>query len=327
MTLLEPDFEETLRRYLLDTLEEGPRLQLEERLVTDPDAFEALGVIEDELTEEYLEGTLVGAEKLGFERHSSSSPQRQRAPGFFSALKARASISATEQPRVSRWSPAAWFGPVPLQPAWLGAAAALLVASLAANAWLALRQDSPQVQIAQMRAEPTEPETAAPSTSAKGPLTSQLAELTATQRELETQLETERQQRMQAETLVQKLERAARRPATSVPTFTLAAGLLRGGGSLARVVVPADVDVVRLLLDLPSDEYPLYRAALHDVDGDEIWALSRLGAEGAPGERAVVLVLPAWLLPRGDYQMNLSGLTEGGEPETLATYSFRVTHP
>lgn len=327
MTLLEPDFEKTLRRYLLDTLEEGRRLQLEERLVTDPDAFEALGVIEDELTEEYLDGTLTGVEKLGFERHSLSSPLRRRAPSFFRALKTRASISAAEQPESSRRDVASWFRPVRLQPVWLGAAAAVLVTSLAASIWLALRQDSLQGQIAQMQAEAVEPGAALPSTSAEGSLPLQLRELTARKRELEAQLETERQQRVQAETLVQKLERAAHRPSTSIPTFALVAGLLRGGGTLARVAVPLDAEVVRLVLDLPGDEYPQYRAALHDVDGDELWAQSKMKAESTEEQVVLSLLVPTPLMPHGDYQLKVSGIAEEGEPEGVASYTFRVIRP
>jgi hypothetical protein len=323
MMRLEPDFERTLRRYVLDTLDEVPRLQLEERLVEDPDAFEALGVIEDELTEEYLDGTLADTERLAFERRSSSALHFRHTPDFFNALRTRASISATKQPEVRRWDPATWFRPVPLQPAWLGAAAAALVLSLTANTWLALRQNSLEGQLAQMQAEPLQRETVPPSTGAAPP-SPQLAQLTATNQELEAHLEAERQQRAQAETLVEQLKRTARRPATSAPTFVLAAGLLRGAGSLPRVVVPSDVNVVRLRLDLPSDEYPLYKAVLYDVDGDEIWAQSKLKAEETEEQIVVSLLMPASLLPHDDYQMKLSGITESGEPEGLASYTFRV---
>jgi hypothetical protein len=258
MTRLEPDFEKTLRRYVLDTLEEESRIQLEERLVEDSDTFEALGVIEDELTEEYLDGTLSESEKQRFERHYLSVPDRARVPEFFSALRDRASVSAAGPPRVSRWDPARWFQPVSLQPAWLGAAAAVLALSLVANAWLALSPTS------------------------------------------------------------------VGRPGTSVQTFTLAAGVLRGQGSLARVVVPPETEVVRLALDLPGDEYPLYDASLYDVDGNEIWAQSRLRAENTRERIVLSLLLPTPLLPYGDYQVKVSGITDQGEPERLASYTFRV---
>lgn len=261
---LEPESEEQLRRYVLGSLEEDSRLQLEEKLIQDPDAFELLGVIEDELTEEYLDGTLTGVERLAYERQRSISPDLRRAPEFFSALKARASATATEPQRVSAWDPASWFRPALLQPAWLGAAAALLMVSLAGNAWLAL---------------------------GPGPSKGMVA---------------------------------GQPPSTAVPTFALASGLLRGEGSLARVVVPVDVDVVRLLLDLPSDEYSIYRVALHDVEGDEVWAQSKLRAESTEEQIVIALLVPASVLVHGDYQMKVSGITESGELEGLASYTFRA---
>ena len=43
--------DQTLRLYVLGELRETSRLDVEERLVTDPNFFEALGMTEDDLTE------------------------------------------------------------------------------------------------------------------------------------------------------------------------------------------------------------------------------------------------------------------------------------
>ncbi len=320
MTRLEPDLERTLRQYVLGTLEEASRLRLEEQLVRDPDVFEALGVVEDELTEAYLDSTLTDAEKRDFERHSLSSPDRRRVPEFFGALKARASTSA-EASLKPRRDAASWFWSASVSPAWLGAAAALLVFSLAANVWLASRAPSPgSAQMPTALSEPVRPSLATPAE----PSSARLAELAAANRELETRLDAERRQLAEAQTLLQDLERTASAPTTAVPTFTLAAGLLRSGGSLTRVVVPSGVDVVRLVLDLPGDDYPLYRVALHDVDGDEIWAQSKLRAESTEEQIVVAVLVPAAVLVHGDYQMKVSGLTESGDLEGLASYTFRA---
>jgi hypothetical protein len=322
MTDLEPEIERSLRRYVLGSLEEDSRLQLEEKLVQDPDTFELLGVIEDELTEEYLDVTLTEDEKRGLERHSLSSPNRRGVPEFFSALRTVASTSADAEPE-ERIEAARWFGSLWSQPAWLGAAATLLVASLAANVWLALRAPSPvalDVTPVAVSGEEPSPSPAIPSE----PASHRLAELEETNRELEARLASERQQVAEAQARVQALETASARPTTAIPTFALAAGLLRSGGSLTRVVVPADVDVVRLALDLPADEYPLYRAALEDVDGNEVWAQSRLKAETKEGQVVVSVLVPAGALAHGDYQMKVSGLAQSGELESLSRYTFRA---
>ncbi len=322
MTLLGPGFEGTLRQYVLGRLEESSRLRLEEQLISDPDVFETLGVIEDELTEEYLDGTLTEDEKRGFERHSLSSPHRRGDLEFFSALRTLASASAEAEPE-KRGETARWFGLAWSQPAWLGAAAALLVASLAANVWLALRAPSPVAPEAApvaLSSEEPPPSLATP----PEPASDRLAELEETNRELEARLASEREQVAEAQARVRALETASARPTTAIPTFTLAAGLLRSGGSLTRVVVPPDVAVVRLALDLPADEYPLYRAALEDVDGNEIWAQSRLKAETTEEQVVVSVLVPTAALAHGDYEMKVSGLTESGDLEGLSRYTFRA---
>jgi len=322
MTDLEPEIERSLRRYVLGSLEEDSRLHLEEKLVQDPDTFELLGVIEDELTEEYLDGTLTDDEKQGFERHSLSSPHRRGVPEFFSALRDRASASTDAEPEKGGEA-ARWFGSFWSQPVWLGAAAALLVASLAANVWLALRAPSPTepgpVPVA-LSEEPSPPSLATPA----DPGSDRLAELAEANRELEARLASERQQLAEAQALVGELERASARPTTAIPTFALAAGLLRSGGSLTRVEIPPDVEVVRLLLDLPDDGYSFYRAALLDVEGDEIWSQSKLRAESTEEQIVVAVLVPAAVLIHGDYQMKVSGVTESKELESLASYTFRA---
>src|SRR5262249_9204823 len=92
---LTPDIERTLRRYALGGLEEELRPELEELLITDSDAFEALGVIEDELIEDYLEETGSPAERRSLERHLLSRPDGLRRLRLARALRERASLPVT----------------------------------------------------------------------------------------------------------------------------------------------------------------------------------------------------------------------------------------
>ncbi len=326
---LTPDFERTLRRYVLGDLDEGLRFELEEVLLTDPDAFEALGVIEDELVEEYLEGAGPASERRKLEERFSTSPEHRRKVRLVRALRDHA--NADVQPRAEAlaaradgvrpagWRAAwietlvAWLGPARWQPAWV-AVAAVLAVSLVGNAWLLARHPPPG--LARPPAPPTE-------VAPPGPE----GDLAALNRDLQAKLDQEQLDRAAAEARAKALETQLGRPRASVATFALAAGLLRAQGSLPRIAVPPGAELVRLRLELPEEGYPLYRAALHDPDGGEIWAASRLRALGKPGQAAVVLPVPSELLPRGDYQVKLSGLREGTEPEALATYPFRVDTP
>ena len=182
------------------------------------------------------------------------------------------------------------------RPAWVGLAAALAV-SLVGNAWQASRYPAQEARVErpplpEEAAAVTLPAEAGPSPYAP-PASAPPAPaeyVTVETQELRARLARELE-RAEAEARVKKLHlQGSRAP---VVTFTLAAGLLRAGGSLPRVTVPKDAIVVRLRMELPGDDYyPLYRAALLDANGDEIWAASKLRAEGEPGQTAVVLVLP-----------------------------------
>ena len=55
--------------------------------------FELLGPSEDELTEEYVEGFLSPAERIGFERHFLVNEDRRWQVGFVRLLKDRASVT------------------------------------------------------------------------------------------------------------------------------------------------------------------------------------------------------------------------------------------
>jgi hypothetical protein len=316
---LTTDFETTLRRYILGELPDDARLEIEQKLVTDPDAFEALGVVEDELTEEYLEHGLSSAERLRFEQSLLQAPHRRRLVGFFGTLKQRASaFSRTTSPERRRHV-ANWFGGLRWQTAWVAAAAAaVLILSLAGNVWLSLRQSALEDSIGGLQAQRER--------EARGrqQVSQQLGGLAAANRELQGRVEAERRQRAQAETRAAELQRDTPGARAPVPTFALTAGLFRSEGVLARIVVPAEAVVVRLRLALVGDGYPLYEAALVDSEGDQVWSASKLKAESAGSAAAVFLVLPTVMLSRGDYQVRLSGMPPGGESEPIATYPFRV---
>jgi hypothetical protein len=91
------------------------------------------------------------------------------------------------------------------------------------------------------------------------------------------------------------------------------------------MTLPADALIVQLRLELPGNDYTFYRAVLQDADGNEIWAASRLRAQ--PRKAEIVVPVPATLLTRGDYQLKLSGMSEGREPEAVEAYAFRVSAP
>ena len=96
---------------------------------------------------------------------------------------------------------------------------------------------------------------------------------------------------------------------------------------MTRIVIPADAPLIRLRLMLPTNDYSLYRAVIYNGQAEELWAQSQLTARADDRRVAVTVTLPSKLLPRGDYQLILSGFDRGQEPERVAAYSVRVTTP
>jgi hypothetical protein len=129
---LTPELEATLRRYVTGGLDEALRGELEERLVTEPPVFEALGVVEDELVEEYLDGLGTPAERQAFEQGFLTSPRRVERLRFAKALRARAGVLGDRRGRERGASDPR------RRVAWIGLAAALLL-SLSGNLWQAMR--------------------------------------------------------------------------------------------------------------------------------------------------------------------------------------------
>jgi hypothetical protein len=310
------ELEATLRQYVLGQIEEPQRLELEERLIKDQETFEALGLVEQELTEDYLDDRLADVERRGFERHFLCSVDHRRQVEFLRTLRSYATNTAAD---LQEHPAPTFFTRIVelfrLQPAWTGLAAAALVASIAGSLWFASRTARLNQELEQLRAQYG-------SEQQQGrELREQIARLT--ERAREPQAERGRQGLPEEARTISAL--ASRAP--EAPLFALSAGLLRGGGALTRIAVPAGAQVVRLRLELPADDHPRYRAVLYDGNAEELWAGSKLTPERLDGRRTVTLVLPSQLLARGDYQIKLGTAPADGQFDVLATYNFRVTTP
>jgi hypothetical protein len=69
-----------IREYLLGRLDSGSKLveNIDEQILTDPEFSISVDVIEDEIIEEYLEGSLSSEDMRAVERHFLRPPERQR---------------------------------------------------------------------------------------------------------------------------------------------------------------------------------------------------------------------------------------------------------
>ncbi|HJU54259.1 MAG TPA: hypothetical protein VJ715_06800, partial [Pyrinomonadaceae bacterium] len=139
--------------------------------------------------------------------------------------------------------------------------------------------------------------------------------------------------------IVQELEaareqvRRASVPGTETPrsggatvrSFILTVGAVRGSGETNTIRLSPGVRVIQLRLDLAAQEYQSYRAVLKSIEGQkELLSRKMLRARNSRGRITVSMNLPAQLLSRGDYQIELGGETPAGEYEEVDTYYFRV---
>jgi len=115
-----------------------------------------------------------------------------------------------------------------------------------------------------------------------------------------------------------------RNESQAVWAIELTPGLQRDEGGIKNFAIPANIDAVRLQLDLPEGQYQSYEAIILDVDGRSVTTRKNLKAQSANGHQIVLLDVEAALLTPGDYRVKLSGLSTSGSLESLGSYPFKV---
>lgn len=110
-----------------------------------------------------------------------------------------------------------------------------------------------------------------------------------------------------------------------VLAVTLVAGATRSSGEITKIVIPANVDVVRLQFKPNADTYQSYFAVVQTVEGRKVLTSDELKTETADTSgNTLYLDVAAKLLSPGDYQLKLSGSHSSGGSEEIGGYNFRV---
>lgn len=135
--------QEGIRRYLLGQLSDGAREEIERDLIANDQLFAEILIVEDELTDEYVNNSLSPDERANFERHFLATSERQENLRFAQALNRHVTAHASGQDDMPR----------PLVPGFLSrqtrlfrfAAAIAVLAILAGALWFFWpRQASPR---------------------------------------------------------------------------------------------------------------------------------------------------------------------------------------
>ncbi|HKF58526.1 MAG TPA: hypothetical protein VKJ45_24005 [Blastocatellia bacterium] len=109
--------EGAIRQYLLGQLHEPEQIAIEDRLLTDDPYYQRLEMIEDELIDDYLAGTLSDPDHQAFSTHFLAAPERQNKLKF--ALAMHRSASAHPAPEMTSKDSAIELDPNP-EPARIG---------------------------------------------------------------------------------------------------------------------------------------------------------------------------------------------------------------
>jgi hypothetical protein len=117
---------------------------------------------------------------------------------------------------------------------------------------------------------------------------------------------------------------AAVQPQGNVPLFVLAAvrsGEAEGREPVNRLPLSATAGPVLLTAELATVDHPSYRASLRTAGGKEIWQARGLHPDSRD---TLVFLLPADLLPPGDYRLTIDGAQSGDRWFAVGAYPFRV---
>jgi len=315
-----------IRRYLLGEIAEQDRELVEVRLLTDPQYFNQLVRVEEELTDQYVRCELSRHEREMFEGHFMNAPERRENVAFDMALHSYVSSEAIGRPVAS--SPRAWTAFLTdWSPRWrvaknasLTFAALLLTVSVA---WLLMETARLQRRLAEVGAERAE------SRRLEQELQRRLDEQRSRGEDLALQLEISRSRLAQLEGVIAGLSNAAgsTRTEAGVVSLALFPGLGRDGADTAptRTVILSP-GARRLRLELVTD-HPgptLYRAEALTTEGDLVWMRDALRERSTKIGKAVVITLPVAPLTGKAYLITLSAAAAGDNYERIGSYYFEI---
>jgi hypothetical protein len=282
----------TVRRYLLGRLDtsSGTTERLEERILVDSDLAEMVGVIEDEIIEEYLDDALDATDRDAVDQHFLR-PRERREKLRLARLVNKSLDSQTTgqaegektlyQGRNMTPSPLVWRPGIRV---WAQASACVLLVLALAFAF----KEQQDKQIARV----------------------QNAQQLATERARSGQLERE----------VEEL-RQLKQPST-VFLNLVEPGLLRGQASVTTVQLGSGVKKIHAEIPLRSAPPSSVDVRLENSTGKTIWTKTvlpfRLGADGL-----LILDVPAENIGPGDYSFVVPQKSGDG----IVRFAFRVEKP
>jgi hypothetical protein len=313
-----------IRRYLLGEIAEPDRELIEVRLLTDPQYFNQLVRVEEELTDRYVRRDLSRHEREMFENHFMNAPERRDDVAFAQALHSYVSAKAIRSPVAG--GPRAWTAFLTdLSPRWrMARNAALACAALlltVAVAWLLMETARLQRRLAEVVAERAE------SRRLEQELTRRLDEQRSRGDDLARQLEISRSRLAQLDREIAGLSKAAGsiQAEAGVVSLALFPGLGRDAADTAQTrTAILSPGARRLRLELGTEGFTRYRAEVLTAEGDLVWSRDALKERSTRIGKAVVITLPVALLTKNSYLVTLSGAAAGDNYARIGSYYFDI---
>jgi hypothetical protein len=299
-----------MRRYLLGAMPEGEMDALDGRMFTEPEIFDRMWEVENDLIDQYVRDGLSRTEREQFEHHYLSTPEhRDRVLTARRLVRLVDEESRKEATPPRRHSVAEFFR----FPQWTltaGLAAGLLLTGLWAGRALQERNRlRDELAIANARTAPVSND--------------QTAEKLLADERLRNEQLNQELEKLRAQTPAGGTSPPSAQPASI--SFLLSSRLVRDEGNrMQELKIPADVGLVKLQLPFPTNDYKRCQVAIRNIDAGEVWRQSGLRVQAGSPTSAVTAGVPAAKLAPGDYILTLSGQTSAGEPEEIERYSFRI---
>jgi hypothetical protein len=316
-----PADDRQLARYLLGLLPDEEAERLDEASIADDEVAARLRVVEDDLVDAYVSGTLAGELLERFESHYLASPRRRQnvqfARSFMRTIDRAAAAPAQHGHNATPVFPIEQGvahhrsdqAPRPKLASRLVAVVAVLLVVCGALLFDSLRLRS-GLRLAQ--------------TESSG--------LSDRARELEQQLSEQRAANAAATQELERVRESAAAPAfrsPKAPPGRLTAALVllpqtRAVGPIPTIALSPGADSVAFELRLESNDFPQYQVALSDPASNRIeWRSDPIAATSTGREPTVSVIVPARGLRPHHYSLALEGLS-ASKSEVVGSYTFQV---
>jgi hypothetical protein len=305
--------EQAMTRYFLGLLPAHEAERLDEQSIADADLARRLRVVEHDLVDAYVRGTLDSATRQQFERAYLTSPRRREKVRFAESLRRAVDRSATPTTQTPTATPTPTPTPAPVRrsffslgwrPLALAATMLLVVSGLLMFEAMRLRQELTTVE-------------------------SERAALDRRTQDLQQQLNDQSAAKAAATKELVRIRallgEQMQRTVGSAASLILSPQT-RSISSVPTLRIRPDTEHAALTLLLEANPYSRYQVALKDPGTNAIvWRSESIPTSPSSKEGpSVFVVVPARLLKAQHYSLDVSGLGPSGGGELIGSYAFQV---